>query len=786
MRQTLYVQPSSFVEAEVGAATPTVLAARTEFQSDETPVLARQKMHDYTVEVRRGRQALWILVKWPDDTAGVAFRAAGALGSELGEVVTAEHDDVREFHCQTAVGHLRCRLEVPEGEVPLLHWTTWLAPSEDVSVPPGPRDLYPVGADHDPLATRGILHASQSGPHAALAYLTLTKPRAGSVLYIQNATSLNDYCDLTHTSPADTVGGTWPELGFALPEAKDRPLPGGREVVISDAYVAFTATVPENERQAAREFLDLYAAIYLSLPLEETEYRDWLGRLDETLRDLGESDEVARTVNGQRYLTAYVGDFDKPPESMVQLAVLLPLTDYTDWSGRRIPLVDQLKAGLPTFWDERIGAMGRWLQGVEMPSKEEHMGRDIMDSWYMHHTLLNLSRLAADGAEEAERLFRGSIDYAIRVAQHFDYRWPVLFNVDTLEAIKAEKEPGEGGESDVGALYAQVMLQAVRLTGDGRYVEEAERAAEKLDGLGFRLAYQFNNTSFGAGALLRLWRETGKELYRELSEVCLANVLHHVWLWQCNYGHARHYRTFFALPPLTDCDYIAPYEEAEALAAFYEYLAVAADDVRPSVRLMLAEYAKYVIDRCWFYYPAYLPREALAEEQKDGYLNATLAVPVEDLYDGWTKAGAVGQEVYGGAVPFVLVTRVYHPVPAAPFILFCEYPVADADPPEDSRQPPAPKGRFSFRLMGDGRRSAKIRLIPLGASPLPTIKLSTDRDPEGTLTSAITPEGHLQYEVPGDRRVQVEWESLHQSKPEPQPEPQQRKRSGGRKKKTQG
>jgi uncharacterized protein YyaL (SSP411 family) len=66
------------------------------------------------------------------------------------------------------------------------------------------------------------------------------------------------------------------------------------------------------------------------------------------------------------------------------------------------------------------------------------------------------------------------------------------------------------------------MLQAYELTGKKRYLNEAEKAAKKLQGLGFDLFYQANNTAFSAGALLRLSKITGNKLYKELSYLCLS------------------------------------------------------------------------------------------------------------------------------------------------------------------------------------------------------------------------------------------------------------------------
>lgn len=74
-----------------------------------------------------------------------------------------------------------------------------------------------------------------------------------------------------------------------------------------------------------------------------------------------------------------------------------------------------------------------------------------------------------------------------------------------------------------------------------------------------------NNTVFSAGALLELYLETGEPQYGELSEICLASVFTNVYLWECDYGHAEHYSTFFGMLPLDDAPYTAAHEEVERL-----------------------------------------------------------------------------------------------------------------------------------------------------------------------------------------------------------------------------
>jgi hypothetical protein len=415
---------------------------------------------------------------------------------------------------------------MPRGPRRALHWRTSLRPSTDLVLPFWPRDVVPLDEGGDPLGTRGVVHAAQRGARAGLLYASITRPGAGSFLYVQNLSELNAYCEAAKASPADRVSGRWPELGYAPPPA-EKPLRAGVEVVVSDAYVLTAPDVPADDLAAARQFLELYSEVYLEIPRPAPVYRDWPRRVRETLRTLTHSPECYVEKGGRRYLLAYVGADDRPPESMVQLAVLVPLVEYARSRSDSAPLVDALKSNLGDFFDGGLGTMVRWLPGDEklLEGHEEQMRPNLMDSWYLHHTLMNLSRLALMGEDTARRLFLDSVDFAIRVAHRFDYRWPVFYDLHTIEAVKAESAPGEGGENDVAAQYAHVMLQAYDLTGERRFLDEAVAAARSLHGLGFRLGYQFNNTAFGAGALLRLWRETGDRSFYDLSLVCLANIV---------------------------------------------------------------------------------------------------------------------------------------------------------------------------------------------------------------------------------------------------------------------
>lgn len=290
---------------------------------------------------------------------------------------------------------------------------------------------------------QGEVLIGQTGTRSGLQYISLNKPSAGSVLYFQNLTALNEYCEVTGTSLADTVGGKWPELGFALPPCKEKPLTKNKEVIISDAFLAFNSDKNKNVFEAAKQFMNLLAAIYQYLPRPETEYHQWLDVIGKGLRDLQFSSGCWSHADGNDYLNAYTCDYKTPPEIMVQLAGLLPMLDYKSWSKTHLPAIDKIKAGLKTFYNEKIGMVVRWLpsQAQKLDGSEEQLNPDVMDSWYLHHPLLNLARLALQGDGNAKKLFLNSLPFAIKVAHHFKYEWPVFYNIQTLEVIKAETKP---------------------------------------------------------------------------------------------------------------------------------------------------------------------------------------------------------------------------------------------------------------------------------------------------------------------------------------------------------
>ena len=135
----------------------------------------------------------------------------------------------------------------------------------------------------------------------------------------------------------------------------------------------------------------------------------------------------------------------------------------------------------------------------------------------------------------------------MKAAQHFDYQWPVQYDVTDFSVIERDAPADGRGQTDVGGVYAWVMLQAFELTDDKRFLDEARAAIDAAMGLRFNVNYQANLTAWGAAACMRLWRITNQDVYREQSYVYLASFLHNAVIWQSRLDHAVHYETFMAV-----------------------------------------------------------------------------------------------------------------------------------------------------------------------------------------------------------------------------------------------
>ncbi|AXB58046.1 hypothetical protein [Flavobacterium fluviale] len=724
----------------------TVTAWSTTAQADieNSKILLEKNILNYTYQFYNTGDSLWIVACLPKN-GRVAFRAAFAMNSSFNVVNILDDQDTITIELKCKLGSYEVRINFPEASSPIMHYTTTFTANVPLMIPFWPRDIVPLTQNGKIENTNGKIHMEQFGSRSGLLFVSITKPKTGSLFYFQNLTSLSEYCEATQTESKNTVGGNWPEIGFQLPITDKLPLPADKSFIISDAYIILQPEIVEKTEDICEHYLENLVTIYKVLKEPEIEYHNWPEIAQNVLRDLYHNKGSWTQTNGMPYLNAYLCDYETPAESMVQLAVLSPYKEYEKWNGDKHPLYDEIIKGLPAFYDPKINCINRWLPALaaKLDGSEEQKKEMVMDSWYLHHPLMNLARLALHGDTTAAKLVLDSVDYVIKAAHHFKYEWPVFYNMETFEILKKETDPGAGGEKDVAGAYAHLMLLLFKLTKEKRYLQEAEKAAKNLEKYGLNILYQANNTAFAAGALLELYKITKKKIYLNLSYTCLTGLFKNVQLYDCRYGFGKNYTNFFSIFPLNDAPYTAAYEELEVYAALSEYFIQAKDvDILPSLKILLPEFIKYAVNRIAYYYPPKLPKEMLSEEVKTGELQSDLWVPLEDLYNGWEKSGQVGQEVYGAGMAFGIVPRQYIKIDEE-FLIFIDYP----------NQFTKRRKSVILQLNGDKAMTCNLKIIKIK-----TKKIQMNVEQESQILKPHQKNANMhEYKVSGQGAVKISW-----------------------------
>ena len=706
--------------------------------------IALLEMAGREIDMVLGRDSLWAIVR--RDAARLAVRTAYAPGGLKARKRRPKKGEALRVELTSAIGRHRVSVGLIGQDLPVLRLTVRLTPAEDLLIPHLPRDLYPLGADDDPLGAEGNVLAAQRGMNGGLLYWRLDGDTPGSLLYLQNLTALNPYFAATDTRPDGAVGGEWPELGYLPPTPPQsgtppvNPLPKGEEILLSDAMLVFHKDAPANEVHSARLFLQMLGSAYRQVDKPDCAFHDWVDRAERTARDLATAREATIRHYGHTYVHPYTAA--EYPDAMVQLITLSTLHDFGVWRGKPLPIEARLAAGIRRFYDEKLGSIRRYL-----PNVGKDKDPDAVDSWYLYHPLMSLGHLAQGGDAEARRLFEGSLDYAIRAAHHFRYKWPIQYKATDFSVIQEARDDQGLGQTDVGGIYAYVMLVAFELSADPRYLAEARAAIDAAEGMRFELNYQANLTAWGAAACMRLWRITNDQRYLDQAYVYLASFFHNSVIWESDIGGARHYHTFLGVTALHDAPYMALYECFDSFTAFERLLKDSGPDFDPAARLMVTDYCRFALDRAWFYYPDALPPDLLCERPRNGHIDRSLSFPVEDLYAGGDQAGQVGQEIYGAGAAFIFASRCFHHIDGAPFRLFCDHFVVAMDRTSDRS--------ISFQLAGDTASRARISLLATGHTLPRGIALADE--PGGGARPVRRGAGRIDFETPGSGTVRLSW-----------------------------
>lgn len=731
-------------------ASPYVLGLKEELANGSMRRLGKTRLGDLDVEICQGCDSVWVIVRRPDK-GGLAIRAAYVpTGSFECRALDGDRGEPLEFEVESTLGRHRISVGASGADLHRLCLRTTLRPAANMRLPFMPRDVYPLGPGDDPLRAKGNVEAAQRGVNSGLVYFRHDEPAFGSVLYFQELSALNPYFKATGTVPSGVVGGDWPELGYLPPVTKPDageadPLPAGEEIVLSRAVIVFRDWAGDNEQEMARQFLQMLGVAYHAIEKPDACYRDWVWRAERTLRDLENRPEATIEHYGYRYVMPYTkGEI---PDIMVQMSVISALHDYGKWLGEPVPLEAELKRGLQKFYDPKVKTLRRYLPNVLKFADDKDP--DAVDSWYLYHPMINLARLAIDGDDQARDLLLKSIDYGIRAAHHFKYKWPILYKIDDFSVITEVRGDERFGETDVNGIYAYLMMQLFQLTSDEKYLDEAKAAISVAKGLRFDLMYQANLTMWGAVACIRLWRITENPFFLEQSYVFLAGLLHNCEIWNSEIGCAELYCNFLGATCLHDAPYMAMYECFESFAGIEEYLANSGPDLEPAARMLLSEFCRYALDRAWFYFPDALPADVIHKgDHQSGVVDRTLSFPLEDLYGDGQAPGQIGQEIYGSGSAFVFATRAFHDVPDAPFRLFSNHFIRAMERTGNRA--------LSIQLDGGDTCVATISVVRLKRQKL--VKASIMTSDGDALVPHNRADDRIDFHVPANGRVILTWE----------------------------
>jgi hypothetical protein len=511
-------------------------------------------------------------------------------------------------------------------------------------------------------------------PLAAPLLFGYSQDSDSTLLYWLDLSELNPFMQAAHFTPSATPSRRGQTLGHNLSVTDLRALPLGQAVALYDSYLYLAPGEPDSEVAMFQRFLDQASAIYDCIAVPEDPLRDWADLGRRTLADLEDADTWVE-LNGQRYWRAYVGDTRQSAELITQLDVGLAAARYAARYGQGGELAAEVSRGLPSFHNPRYKMVQN--SGPMSVAGDQRRG----DTWYELGHALKLAEWGLLGNETARQLALDSAGAWMDYAHTVNYEFRLFYNFpDPAAPERAWK--GTGREPDCAGGYAYYMLLLHDLTGQALYLDEAKAAIEHLRGHGFALAYETHITAQAAAAAARLWQLTGEAAYLDLSYGPVANLVRLSWLYEVDYGPAANARTFFGLMPTQRAAVITPKEQYEAWIYLSEYLRRAHGSLDPAVEKLVAEFCKHTLLTLPYAFPSLLA-EGVASAHPAAYETVSrnrldLYVPLEDMRDGWSEWGAIGQEVYGAGMAPTLAALAYQEV-APGVTVYSGYPIAQVE-----------------------------------------------------------------------------------------------------------
>jgi len=540
--------------------------------------------------------------------------------------------------------------------------------------------------------------ASMAAPHLYAYSAALDS----TLFYWVDLTALNPFMEAAHYTPSATPRRMGQRLGHNFSQTDLQNQPQKVAVPVYDSYLYLEPGQPADEDAMFTRYLHNLGDIYDLMVVPDDPLPDWFGVYEwdgrgipvgihqATIRDLADERNWV-TLDGKRYLRAYVADTRQSAEAISQLDVYTALARYRARFGQTPDYYAELRATIPDFFNSDFGPAGMFQNSGPL-TVTGPQGRG--DTWYELGHALKVAELALWDPADAELrdLAQHSGETWIDFAQTVEYRFPRFYNFGTWEGT--EQEPDAGGG------FAYFMLLLHDLTGEARYVDQARYALHALEGHGFRLAYETHMTALTAAAAARLYQIEPDPLYLSVINRAVANLMRLSWIWECDYGwmqeglgHALpddipwwrrvfRKRTFFGLNPTQQSAVITAKEQYEAWIYLIETLQRVHGELDPTVAKLVAEFVKHTLLTIPNSLPPFLPAGAATEHpaayETVSENDLSLLIPLEDLRDGWDVSGAIGQEVYGaGMAPAMAALALVEVAPG--LVVYSGYPLVEIE-----------------------------------------------------------------------------------------------------------
>jgi hypothetical protein len=196
-------------------ASPYVIALRDMLASRRSERIDELEIGQLTAELLKSEGSIWLITRRGNE-GGIALRIAFVPMSFSWEPGRRHAGEAVRLRLASAMGVHEIAIRTGGEALEHIRVIVTFTPATPTLVPFMPRDLYPLGANDDPLRAVGRVEAAQRGLNAGIAYFHVDEPAFGNILYFQNLTAMNGYFRATMTSPDGAVGGRRPELGYLL------------------------------------------------------------------------------------------------------------------------------------------------------------------------------------------------------------------------------------------------------------------------------------------------------------------------------------------------------------------------------------------------------------------------------------------------------------------------------------------------------------------------------------------------------------------------------------------